>query len=80
VYYQGSTWKALWWTQNQTPGDPYGPWQQILTAADGTAIWTPSRVFTAGDTVLYQGKKYVAQWWTRNQAPGQAYGPWKLVG
>jgi predicted extracellular nuclease len=80
VYFQGSTWKALWWTQNQTPGDPYGPWQQILTAADGTAIWTPSRVFTAGDTVLYQGKKYVAQWWTRNQAPGQPYGPWKLVG
>jgi 5'-nucleotidase len=80
VYYQGSTWKALWWTLNQAPGDPWGPWQQILTAPDGTAIWTASRIFTAGDTVLYQGKKYIAQWWTRNQAPGQPYGPWKLVG
>jgi predicted extracellular nuclease len=80
VAYRGSIWRALWWTQNQAPGDPYGPWEQIATAADGTAIWTPSRIFTAGDTVVYQGKKYVAQWWTRNQAPGQPYGPWKIVG
>jgi 5'-nucleotidase len=78
VTYQGSTWKALWWTLNQTPGDIYGPWQQILTAPDGTAIWTPTRVFNLGDTVLYQGKKYVALWWTRDQVPGQPYGPWKL--
>ncbi|MFJ8582806.1 ExeM/NucH family extracellular endonuclease [Micromonospora sp. NPDC093277] len=79
VSYQGSTWEALWWTQKQTPGDPYGPWQQMVTAADGTAVWTPSRIFDTGDTVVYQGKKYVAQYWTRNQAPGQPYGPWKSV-
>jgi 5'-nucleotidase len=77
---QGSTWQALWWTLNQKPGDPYGPWMQMATAPDGTARWTPSRIFTAGDTVVYQGKKYVAQWWTRDQAPGQPYGPWKLAG
>jgi 5'-nucleotidase len=77
VMYQGSTWQAMWWTQNQKPGDPNGPWEQIETAQDGTAIWTPSRVFTAGNVVVYQGKKYVAQWWTRNQAPGIAYGPWQ---
>jgi 5'-nucleotidase len=80
VSYQGSTWRALWWTQNQAPGDPYGPWEQIATAPDGAALWTASRIFTAGDVVLYQGKKYVAQWWTRNQAPGDPYGPWKLAG
>ncbi|MEV8512184.1 ExeM/NucH family extracellular endonuclease [Dactylosporangium sp. NPDC051484] len=80
VSYQGSTWLASWWTQNQTPGDPYGPWQQITTAPDGTAVWTASRIFNTGDTVVYQGKKYVAQWWTRNQVPGQPYGPWKVVG
>jgi 5'-nucleotidase len=80
VTYQGSTWQAMWWTQNQAPGDPNGPWEQISTAPDGTAIWTPSRVFTAGDVVLYQGHKYTAQWWTRNQAPGQPYGPWLLAG
>ena len=80
VSYQGSTWRAQWWTQNQKPGDPYGPWEQISTAPDGTALWTASRVFNSGDVVLYQGKKYVAQWWTRNQVPGIAFGPWKLVG
>jgi predicted extracellular nuclease len=80
VTYDGSTWQALWWTQNQTPGDPYGPWQEMTTAPDGTAIWTASRVFHADDVVLYQGSRYVAQWYTRNQAPGQPYGPWKPVG
>jgi predicted extracellular nuclease len=79
VTYQGSTWQALWWTQNQTPGDPYGPWQQISTAPDGTAIWTASRVFTTGAVVLYQGKRYEAKWWTRNQPPGDPWGPWKLL-
>jgi predicted extracellular nuclease len=79
VSFQGSTWKALWWTQNQTPGDPYGPWAQIATAADGTAIWTASRTFTSGDVVLYQGHTYLAQWWTRNQAPGDPNGPWKPI-
>ncbi|WP_433064680.1 ExeM/NucH family extracellular endonuclease [Dactylosporangium sp. CS-033363] len=79
VSYNGSVWQAMWWTQNQRPGDPYGPWQQIATAPDGTALWTPSRVFTAGDVVVYQGKKYVAKWWTRNQTPGDPWGPWQLV-
>jgi chitodextrinase len=59
------------------PGDPNGPWEQIATAADGTAIWTPSRVFTTGDVVVYQGEKYVAKWWTRNQAPVDPNGPWQ---
>jgi 5'-nucleotidase len=80
VSYQGGNWRALWWTQNQTPGDPNGPWQQIATGADGVAIWTPSRVFSAGDVAVDQGKKYTAQWWTRNEAPGQPYGPWKIAG
>jgi 5'-nucleotidase len=80
VTYQGSTWQALWWTQNQKPGDPNGPWMEMATAPDGTALWTPTRIFTAGDIATYQGKKYVAQWWTRNVAPADsAYGPWKLA-
>nr|BFE58454.1 ExeM/NucH family extracellular endonuclease [Dactylosporangium thailandense] len=79
VSYNGSVWTALWWTQNQKPGDPYGPWQQMATTPDGTALWTPSRVFNTGDVVVYQGKKYVAKWWTRNQTPGDPWGPWKLV-
>lgn len=78
VTYQGSTWRALWWTAVVPPGDPYGAWEQIATAPDGTAVWTASRIFYAGDVVQYQGKKYVAQWWTRNQTPGDPWGPWKL--
>jgi chitodextrinase len=77
VSYQGSMWRALWWTQNQKPGDPYGAWEQFATAPDGTALWTASRIFNSGDVATYQGKKYVAQWWTRNQAPGDPWGPWK---
>ncbi|NMO52426.1 ExeM/NucH family extracellular endonuclease [Actinoplanes sp. TBRC 11911] len=77
VSYQGGTWRALWWTQNQKPGDPYGAWEQLATAPDGTTLWTASRIFNTGDVVSYQGKRYVAQWWTRNQAPGDPWGPWK---
>ncbi|HEY0531053.1 MAG TPA: carbohydrate-binding protein, partial [Actinoplanes sp.] len=80
VTYQGSTWQALWWTQNQKPGDPNGPWMEMATAPDGTALWTATRIFTGGDVAIYQGKKYVAQWWTRNQKPVDSpYGPWKLA-
>jgi predicted extracellular nuclease len=79
VSFQGATWKALWWTQNQTPGDPNGPWAQIATAPDGTAVWTASRIFTSGDVVLYQGHTYKAKWWTRNQAPGDPNGPWQPI-
>jgi len=76
VTYQGSLWKASWWTQNQKPGDPNGPWQEIVTAADGTAVWTPTRIFQAGDVAVYNGVKYKAKWYTRNQKPGDPYGPW----
>ncbi|GAA4193325.1 ExeM/NucH family extracellular endonuclease [Gryllotalpicola kribbensis] len=78
VSYNGSIWRAQWWTQNQKPGDVNGPWEQLATAADGGVLWTPSRVFDTGDVVEYQGKKYVAKWWTRNQKPGDKNGPWQL--
>ncbi|NQX13326.1 FIVAR domain-containing protein [Microbacteriaceae bacterium VKM Ac-2855] len=80
VLYNGSRWRASWWTSNQQPGDVNGPWQQIVTAADGTSVWTASRIFDTGDVVVHQGKRYSAKWWTRNQAPGDPYGPWQLLG
>jgi chitodextrinase len=80
VAFGGSVWTASWWTQNQKPGDPYGPWQEIVTAVDGTAVWTASRIFDTGDRVVYQGSTYAAKWWTRNQVPGDPNGPWKKVG
>ncbi|AYG04972.1 ExeM/NucH family extracellular endonuclease [Gryllotalpicola protaetiae] len=79
VFYNGSTWLAQWWTQNQKPGDPNGPWEQIATTQDGTAVWTASRVFNTGDVVEYNGAEYTAKWWTRNQKPGDKNGPWQLV-
>lgn len=29
VAHNGHTWKAKWWTRNQTPGDQNGPWQDL---------------------------------------------------
>lgn len=79
VTHDGSLWVASWWTQNQEPGDPWGPWQEIKTTEDGTIIWTPSRIFTGGEEVLYNGHMYRAKWWTRNQPPGDPFGPWELL-
>lgn len=78
--YKGSVWRASWWTKNQAPGDPYGPWQEIVSTSDGTAVWTPSRIFVAGDRAEYQGVVYQAKWWTRNQKPGDPNGPWSSIG
>ncbi|NLP83018.1 hypothetical protein HF576_04100 [Microbacterium sp. CFH 90308] len=75
----GSTWFASWRTKSQEPGDPYGPWQEIVISADGTDVWRPSRIFVAGDVAEYQGHRYEAAWWTRNQAPGDPHGPWELI-
>lgn len=29
VAHGGHTWRAKWWTRNQEPGDPLGPWQDM---------------------------------------------------
>ncbi|QNP57668.1 hypothetical protein H9L22_16695 [Tessaracoccus defluvii] len=31
VAHNGHTWKAKWWTRNQTPGTPHGPWEDLGT-------------------------------------------------
>ena len=73
----GKVFRAQWWTSGEVPGsNAYGSWEELATAADGTAIWTPSRVFTTGDVVVYNGTMYKAMWWTRNQVPGGVGGPW----
>lgn len=80
VTYSGKVFRAQWWTSGEVPGSTaYGSWEELATAADGTAIWTPSRVFTTGDVVVYNGKKYKAAWWTRNQVPGGVGGPWSEI-
>jgi 5'-nucleotidase len=78
VSYQGKIWEALWYSKNDAPDSrKVGAWQEIATAADGTAIWTTTRVFNAGDTVIHQGKVWKALWYSRNDAPGAKNGPWQ---
>ncbi|MFF0395928.1 OmpL47-type beta-barrel domain-containing protein [Streptomyces sp. NPDC005248] len=79
VGYQGKLYMASWWTKNQKPGDPYGPWQEISMTEDGTSMWTASRIYQAGDVVIHRGTKYKAKWYTRNQLPGDPNGPWAVA-
>ena len=80
VSYNGKVFQALWYTSGETPGsNTNGAWAEISTAADGTAIWTPSRVFNSGDVVVYQGRTFTALWYTRGQAPGGVGGPWSEI-
>ncbi|MFJ3406002.1 endonuclease/exonuclease/phosphatase family protein [Promicromonospora sp. NPDC090134] len=79
ISFDGSTWRAAWWTRGQEPGAPYGPWQEIVER-DGAAGWTPSRIFEAGSVAVHEGRTYVAQWWTRNEKPGTPWGPWRAQG
>jgi len=77
VGYQGKMYMASWNTQNQEPGDPQGPWQEIAMTEDGTAAWTASRIFNAGDVAVYNGKTFKADWHTRNEPPGDPTGSWE---
>ena len=81
VRYKDNTFRAQWYTRNQAPGDPNGPWEeQAPTPPDNSpAAWTPSTVYNSGDRVTYQGHVYEAKWYTRNQPPGAPNGPWKLI-
>ncbi|MGZ0153412.1 Ig-like domain repeat protein [Kribbella sp. WER1] len=79
VSYQGKPYLAPWASIRQTPGDPYGAWQELAMTEDGTTLWTVSRIFEKGDVVLFKDKRYQAKWWTRNQAPGDPYGPWAPI-
>ncbi|WP_402461516.1 family 43 glycosylhydrolase, partial [Isoptericola aurantiacus] len=78
VSFEGAVFEATWWTRGDEPGaSPYSSWQEIAETSDGVAVWTPSRIFTAGDVVVHDGVTYTAQWWTRNQEPGtSSWGPW----
>ncbi|MCX4750494.1 InlB B-repeat-containing protein [Kitasatospora sp. NBC_01287] len=77
VSYQGAEYTASWYTRNQQPGDPQGPWQQLAMTEDGTALWTASRTFKAGDLAVYEGRTFKADWSTRDQPPGSVTGPWE---
>jgi chitinase len=78
VSYNGHTWKAQWWTQNETPGQAAVWLDQGACSGGGTttppggcpAAWSASAVYTSGMSVSYNGHKYTAKWWTQNETPG----------
>ncbi|MFF2454273.1 exo-alpha-sialidase [Isoptericola sp. NPDC058082] len=82
VRFDGSTWRATWWTRAEQPGrSATGAWQEIVVAGSGSAVWTPTRIFDTGDVVVHDDVEYTARWWTRNQEPGtSAHGPWQTAG
>jgi chitodextrinase len=84
VTFEGATYVAQWWTQNQEPGNPTGSWMELGTyapaAGDDVRTWTPSWTYTGGETVVHDGEIWRAKWWTRNQEPGNPYGPWQNLG
>ena len=84
VTYQNRVYIAQWYTMNQKPGDPYGPWAElgelVPAAGEGLRTWTASSIYTGGELVVRNGKVYEAKWWTRNQVPGDPYGPWRNLG
>jgi hypothetical protein len=84
VTFDGRVFEANWWTRNQTPGDPHGPWRELgtLTYIGGAyaPVWTNSNIFDNGDKVVYNDQVFRARWWTRNQSPSTPWGPWELVG
>ncbi|MEL7978016.1 RICIN domain-containing protein [Isoptericola sp. F-RaC21] len=81
VFHDGGQFLAGWWARGQEPGaSATGPWQELVRAGDGTAVWTATRVFDTGDVVVHDGARYEAAWWTRNQEPGAGkHGPWKVL-
>jgi 5'-nucleotidase len=84
VSHDGRTFEALWWTRGEAPGtSPWGAWSEIgaeVTTPAGTSrAWTPSTVYTGGETVVHDGAAFRALWWTRNQQPGDPNGPWEPV-
>ncbi|WP_374008481.1 RICIN domain-containing protein [Leifsonia sp. LS-T14] len=79
VVYQGAVYLATWYARGEVPGSTTtGAWQEIAKTADGTAVWTPSRIFNAGDRAVYNGQVYVAKWNSRNLLPTTMNGAWAV--
>ncbi|MBM5572641.1 MULTISPECIES: carbohydrate-binding protein [Deefgea] len=79
VSYEGITYKAKWWTQNEKPGQAWGAWEE-QSALSGPQAWSNSKVYNAGDLAIFNGRLYQARWWTQNNQPDQAGSPWEDKG
>jgi chitinase len=84
VSYNGHTWKAKWWTQNETPGNA-DVWadQGACNGGGGggttpppggggscPAAWNSATAYSGGAKVSYNGHTWTAKWWTQGDVPG----------
>jgi hypothetical protein len=82
VLHDDSIWRAAWPTRDKEPGtSPGKSWQEIVTDVDGTAIWTPTRIFRAGDIARHNGVTYKAMRLNWDKEPGnpEVRSPWVVV-
>ncbi|WP_229503208.1 hypothetical protein [Nesterenkonia sedimenti] len=83
VALEDAIFEALWWTRNQEPGDPNGPWSEIgeptVCGEEEYPAWAASTRFDGGESVVHEDVLYEAQWYSRNQEPGDPNGPWTEV-
>jgi chitinase len=78
VSYNGHTWKAQWWTQNETPGSTQvwvdqGACSQAPPPPPGPcapAAWVSATAYNGGAVVSYNGHTWTAKWWTQGDIPG----------
>lgn len=86
VTYNGSTYKAKWWTQGDTPGSA-AVWELVNGSGGGdgggtpdptVAAWSESKVYLNGDKVTLDSVLYQAKWWTQGENPSSS-SVWMLV-
>ncbi|WP_188006740.1 Chitin-binding protein [Sporosarcina sp. ANT_H38] len=82
VTYNGSVYKAKWWTQGEKPGDS-AVWELVtdngnVTPEPSANEWNTSKVYLGGHKVEYNGNHYQAKWWTQGEKPGSS-AVWELV-
>ncbi|MFE7406481.1 glycosyl hydrolase family 18 protein [Isoptericola sp. NPDC057559] len=78
VAHDGVEYRAQWWTRNQEPGDPHGPWKEIgprgtvpaPAAADCAPAWDADTVYRRGDVVSRAGVNHTALWYAKGERPG----------
>lgn len=91
VLHDGRVFVAQWWTKGATPGATakggavHSAWAElgveVSTPQGVLRAWTPSWIYTGGETVAHEGRLYRASWWTRGQEPGTAkHSAWADLG